>query len=399
MIKLSDLTPHPDNPRKITDAQMDKLKESIRRDPEYMQPRPLVVNQDNIILAGNQRWKALQALGHDEIPEDWVRFVDWDEEKSRRFVIMDNHQSGEWDEEVLLAKWTDLDLDDLGLELDVELEPEPGLTDPDDVPEPPEEPVTRPGDLWVLGEHRLLCGDCTQAGDIDRLMQGETADLLLTDPPYNVGIEYGSGVNDSKTVEQNEDFIKKWFGNFQQVPVKVITPGAGYYLGTLRSWLTLFPPRWMCIWVRKNSMSHSPLRGFQAWEPMLFYKNEEDDADSEWGGALVYGKVKKSVKQDVFTIPVGIQKDVVDEKGRKLHPTPKPRELFLVLLRSFSKEKQVVVDPFLGSGTTIIACEQLNRRCRAIEISPVYVDVAIIRWQNFTGRQAVHAETGKTFGG
>jgi len=120
MIKLSDLTPHPDNPRKITDAQMAKLKESIRRDPEYMPPRPLVVNKDNIILAGNQRWKALKALGYDEIPDEWVRRVDWDEEKSRRFVIMDNHQSGEWDEEILLAKWTDLDLDALGLELDVD---------------------------------------------------------------------------------------------------------------------------------------------------------------------------------------------------------------------------------------------------------------------------------------
>ena len=124
MIKLSNLTPHPDNPRKITDAQMDKLKDSIRRDPEYMQPRPLVVNKDNIILAGNQRWKALRALGHDEIPEDWVRFVDWDKEKSRRFVIMDNHQSGEWDEEILLARWMDVDLEGLGVPFDVEVESE-----------------------------------------------------------------------------------------------------------------------------------------------------------------------------------------------------------------------------------------------------------------------------------
>ena len=137
MIKLSNLTPHPDNPRKITDAQMAKLKESIRRDPEYMQPRPLVVNQDNIILAGNQRWKALQALGHDEIPEDWVRFVDWDEEKSRRFVIMDNHQSGEWDEEILLARWMDVDLEGLGI-LDVNdvapLDDMPALPDGDREP-------------------------------------------------------------------------------------------------------------------------------------------------------------------------------------------------------------------------------------------------------------------------
>jgi len=243
------------------------------------------------------------------------------------------------------------------------------------------------GQLWELGEHRVLCGDCTDKNHVKRIIFGNKVDILLTDPPYNVGIQYGSGVNDSKTVEQNESFIKKWFQNFSTIPLKVITPGAGYYLGTLRSWLTLFPPTWMCIWVRKNSLSHSPLRGFQVWEPMLYYSNEENDIETDWSSALIYGKVKKPIKQDVFTIPVGIQKDVADKNGNKLHPTPKPQELFRVLLRMFTEEDQTIMEPFLGSGTTLIACENLRRKCRGIEISPEYVAVTIERWHRLTGKQ------------
>lgn len=238
-------------------------------------------------------------------------------------------------------------------------------------------------------QHRLICGDCTDREVVARVMGGEVGDLLLTDPPYNVGIEYGAGTNDRKTLEQNEAFIRKWFETYKAVPVKVVTPGAGFYLGTLRSWLTLFPPRWMCIWVRRNSMSHSPLRGYQAWEPILFYANEEEDLETEWGGALVYGKVRKSIKQDVFTIPVGVQKDVADEDGNKLHPTPKPRQLFEVLLRAFSDIGQIVVEPFLGSGTTLIAAENLGRRARCIEIEPGYVAVALERWATMTGKTPV----------
>ena len=133
-------------------------------------------------------------------------------------------------------------------------------------------------------------------------------------------------------------------------------------------------------------MSHSPLRGFQAWEPMLYYSNEENDVDTEWGGALVYGKVKKPIKQDVFTIPVGVQKDVADKNGNKLHPTPKPKELFQVLLRMFTNEDQIIAEPFLGSGTTLIACENLRRKCRGIEISPEYVAVTLERWHRLTGK-------------
>lgn len=240
------------------------------------------------------------------------------------------------------------------------------------------------GQLWQLGEHRIICGDSTDRAVVERLMGGEKANALVTDPPYNVGIEYGSGINDSKTIDENEKFISKWFSVWKDVKLKIITPGAGYYLGTLKSWLTLFPPTWMCLWLRKNSMSHSPLRGFAAWEPVLYYDVEPEQSD--WGGVLVYGKVTKPVGQDIFDIPVRVQKDVADEDGNKLHPTPKPLELFDELLTRFTKQGDIIAEPFCGSGTTLIACERLGRKCRAIEISPAYVAVALERWSVISGK-------------
>ena len=379
MIKLSNLTPHPDNPRKITDAQMDKLKDSIRRDPEYMQPRPLVVNKDNIILAGNQRWKALKALGHDEIPEDWVRVVDWDEEKSRRFVIMDNHQSGDWDVDLLREHWMDVDLEGLGVPFDVDLETEnEGLTDEDDVPEEPAEPVSKIGDIWLLGEHRVMCGDSTSKADVERLMDGKKADLCLTDPPYGIKRDKGFGgsigfggsgkpitrrkyKDEWDTERPNKDF----FDMLLAMGGNIIIFGGQYFADLLpqgKHWI---------VWDKKNTM---PTFG---------------DCELAW----------TNIKRDSVKIKEFEYNGLIGKEKERLHPTQKPVGLFVDLLNEYAKGGQIVCDPFLGSGTTIIACEKTNRICYGMEISPAYVDVAITRWQNFTGRQAVHAETGKTFGG
>jgi DNA modification methylase len=401
------------NPRTIKDKQFNDLRAWLL---ELGDLSGIVhdLTSDEVI-SGNQRMRAIDVAKceivltegpHDPDAQGTVahgyviwqgakynyRQVRWDARQCEKANIVANKAGGAWDFDVLANEFEMGDLLEWGFE-EIEL----GFMPPDEVPDDPGAQIDKAeelrerwgvetGQLWQLGEHRLVCGDCTDSEVVARVMGGEVGDLLLTDPPYNVGIEYGSGTNDRKTLEQNEAFIRKWFERYQAVSLKVVTPGVGYGMNTLRSWLTMFPPRWMCLWIRRNGSSRTPLRGFQSWEPILFYEREEMDADAEWGSVMVYGKTSLRVMHDVFDIPVGSgTTGLVDENGNLLHPVPKPLLLFEVLLRAFSKIEQIVVEPFLGSGTTLIACERLGRRCRAIEISPAYVAVALQRWADMTG--------------
>jgi DNA modification methylase len=190
-MNLDDLHPNKHNPRTIQAAAMARLKTSIQRDPQFMTLRPIVHDQDGMILGGNMRWRACKELGMTEIPDAWaVCAADLTEEQRRRFILVDNApegMAGEWDWELLADQWEVAELEGLGFDLaELTQTDSTGLTDPDAVPEPPEEPITKPGDLWILGRHRLLCGDSTKAEEVARLMDGKKADLCLTDPPYGV---------------------------------------------------------------------------------------------------------------------------------------------------------------------------------------------------------------------
>lgn len=405
IIDLADYQPHPQNYKEHPDGQVIDLAGSLS---EFGQFKNIVVWRGQII-AGHGLVLAAQRKGWTHL-EAKVLPDDWPEHKALAVLMADNElPKGAVDNvQALAALAEQVRREDEGLarlaaggeeglkrlmeQLDLQRRQEqedPGAQI-DKAAELQEKWGTELGQLWQLGEHRLICGDCTDKAVVDRVMGGEVGALLLTDPPYNVGIEYGAGTNDRKTLEQNEAFIRKWFETYKAVPVKVVTPGVGYGMNVLRSWLTMFPPRWMCLWVRRNGTSRMPLRGFQQWEPILFYENEEQDADTDWGSVMVYGKPPARVMHDVFDIPVGSgNTDVKDENGNKLHPVPKPLLLFQVLLRAFSELGLIVVDPFLGSGTTLIACERLGRRCRAVEIEPAYVAVALERWSTMTGKQPV----------
>ena len=178
-MKLTDLTPNPDNPRHIRDEKFSKLVDSIRTFDKMMRLRPMVVDMDGVILGGNMRYRALQHLGMDDIPDNWVIYADLTEEEKREFIIKDNVAFGEWDWETLANDW-DEPMDDWGLDVPDVDNVVTGLTDEDDVPEVPEEPITKPGDLWMLGEHRVLCGDSTKAEDVERLMGGNMPKLMVT---------------------------------------------------------------------------------------------------------------------------------------------------------------------------------------------------------------------------
>jgi site-specific DNA-methyltransferase (adenine-specific) len=223
--------------------------------------------------------------------------------------------------------------------------------------------------------HYIICGDCTDKATVERVMGGEKADIVLTDPPYNVGFDYGETGTDDRSDVEYESFSRLWFEMAKGVSnVVLFTPGTGRGPGhpNLKMWFSIEWPYWIIAWVKKNALGHSSLGGFNNWEPVL-----------------LYGKPTKKIPQDIYDIPITVQKEVADEDGNKLHPVPKQVSFFEALLKDFTNSNQTVIDLFLGSGTTLIACERLGRKCRAVEISPAYCAVAIQRWVDVTGKEPV----------
>ena len=198
-VSINDLRENPENPRSISGEKFEKLVNSIRQFPEMMEARPIVVDQNNVILGGNMRFKAAKEAGFQEVD---VYVASWDEAKNPEFIIKDNVGFGEWDWDMLANEWDAVLLDDWGLDVWQEEQEKEGLTDPDEVPEVPADPVTQLGDLWILGEHRLLCGDSTKAEDVERLMDGATVDALVTDPPYGINANKQTLGTGKKTFER-----------------------------------------------------------------------------------------------------------------------------------------------------------------------------------------------------
>jgi DNA modification methylase len=458
-MKTTDIHPNPNNPRKITSVALERLKASIRRDPEFMRLRPIVVDADGMILGGNQRYAVICAMGMNEIPDDWVvRAADLTDEQRRRFVIVDNGpegMSGEWDLELLAADWGDVDLEELGLEVPELEEIRDGETDPDETPDPPEEPVSKPGDIWVLGDHRLMCGDSTSAEDVGRLMGGESVDFCFTSPPYNVGIKYASYKDKAKRVEYLkfiENVVALSFDNMKHG--RFLAWNIGVSPNTYPAWQVVtiegcgFTFYRQIIW-KKSGIPYptfpSTLRAKRVghYKPNYTHENvlffdKDGDADkgtttcplcdgrgcvplrdipvAEGFGALqtfikgdspeLRGESRpdKKYQNDVWQIAqsqatvnletVGTRSSGLEKKGKKSHmvkehPAAFPAELPRAIMTFLTGAGETVYEPFSGSGTTIIACEQLNRKCYAMEIEPRYVDVAVRRWEKFTGKSAV----------
>lgn len=264
------------------------------------------------------------------------------------------------------------------------IEPFEGLTDPDEAPAPVEEPYVKPGDLWVLGEHRILCGSSTEPGDVDRLMAGEKADAMWTDPPY--GVDYVGGTKDKLTIQNDSasDLPDLLRGAFGLAPLR---PGAPFYIAhpagpqSLEFLLAVVDVGWVIrqglVWV-KNTFVLGRSDYHYRHEPIIYGVVPGAEGRFGRGGVGWYGD---NAQDSVFE---------VDKPARNAeHPTMKPVELIEAMLRNSATKGSIVYEPFAGSGSTIIACERLGMACRAMEIDPRYVQVAIERWQAFTGRQAV----------
>jgi DNA modification methylase len=367
-LKINEIKLNPNNPRIIKDDKFTKLVQSIKDFPEMLDIRPIVVNQDMIILGGNMRYKACKEAGLKEIP---VIVTDLTEEQQREFLIKDNTSGGEWDWEVLKNEWNLEQLDNWGMDIpdfatDVVLEAEEDDFDTT----PPEEPITVLGDLYEIGEHRLLCGDSTQTDTFEKLMDGELADMVVTDPPYNVA--YEGKTKDALTIDNdnmgNEDFYKFLY-DFYSALTTGVKKGGAIYVWHAHSEIANFGKAlvdagWLLkqqlIWV-KNSMVMG--RQDYQWkhEPCLYGWLKGDS--HKW-----YSDRKQTTVIDF---------DKPQRNGE--HPTMKPVGLFGYQIENSSKIGDLVIDAFGGSGTTMVACEQLKRKARIVEYDPKYCDVIVKR--------------------
>jgi len=385
---LGELIPYARNPRTHSDAQVAQIAGSIR---EFGWTNPVLVDGASGIIAGHGRVMAARKLGLERVPV--IELAHMSEAQRRAYVLADNQLAlnAGWDDELLRLELSDLS--ELGFDLgligfgDGELErllagSKEGLTEDDEAPALPEQAVTQPGDLWVLGEHRLLCGDATVLGDVERVLGGQLADMTWTDPPYNV--DYGSSAKDklrgNKRKILNDDLGADFEGFLQDACTSMlsVTKGAVYVcmssseLHTLQRAFTAAGGKWstFIIWA-KHTFTLGRADYQRQFEPVLY--GWPAGHDRYWCGARDQG--------DVWFIDKPARND--------LHPTMKPVALVERAIRNSSKSRDVVLDPFGGSGSTLIACERAGRQARLIELEPKYCDVIVQRWQAFSGSAAV----------
>ena len=339
VVKITEIKPNPNNPRILKDDKFKKLVISIEKFPEMADVRPIVVNMDMVVIGGNMRLRAMKEVGWKEAP---VQMVDWTEEQQKEFIIKDNLGYGEWDWDDLANNWDEQELTDWGLDIpnfDVNnLEAE---EDDFAVPEGGIETDIVLGDLFEIGEHRLLCGDSTDSDQVAKLMNGQKADMVFTDPPFP---------NNSEIMH---DMIKNIDGAFNN---------SRLFCDKLMIWFwdnLEFPP-----FIEQVTSKHiwHKTNGWQAghFETMYCYHNDE-----------------KRHEQKVYSI-----NNVGGENNRKEqgnHPTPKPISLIFEIINNLSKDSKSILDLFLGSGTTMLASHQLKRKCYGMELDPKYCQVIVDR--------------------
>jgi DNA modification methylase len=388
---IDQLRPYERNPRTHSDDQVDQLAASMM---EFGWTNPILIDENAGILAGHGRLLAARKLGLAEAPV--IRLEHLSEAQKRAYLIADNQlalQAG-WSEELLGEElaWLreeSFDLDLVGFDA-TELERLLALADgdageddaEDDVPEPPEEAVSRPGDLWILGNHRLLCGDATVLADVERVLGGQLADMTFTDPPYNV--DYANSPKDKLRGKHRPILNDDLGGGFEAflhdacASILGVTKGAVYVcmssseLDTLQRAFRAAGGRWstFLIWAKSHfTLGRADYQ--RQYEPILY--GWKEGADHYWCGARNQG--------DVWFFDKPARND--------LHPTMKPVALVERAIRNSRKTRDVVLDPFGGSGSTLIACEKAGRHARLIELDPKYVDTIILRWQEFAGGTAV----------
>jgi len=401
MWPVVDLTPYVKNARTHPQEQVDQIAASMER---FGFTIPMLVAENGTIIAGHGRLMAAAQLGMAEVPVMVAR--GWSDEDRRLYTLADNRlaETSEWDPETLQVEWDELNALGLGDDLSMIgfsdedlkdilpaalLEVTGGLTDPDDVPEVDEaQPISQPGDVWILGKHRLLCGDSTVATDVEKVLGDVTPLLMCTDPPY--GVEYdpswrnqvgaaktkrtGKVLNDDRADWREAwalfpgDVAYVWHGALHAGEVAESLEAAGF---TIRSQI---------IWAKERLVLS---RGDYHWQHEPAWYAVKKTGKGHWAG--------DRKQTTLWQIPSK------DQDAKTVHGTQKPVECMRRPIENNSSPGQAVYEPFMGSGTTLIAAEMSGRVCFGIELNPAYVDVAVERWQNFTGEDAVLSGSDETF--
>lgn len=391
---ISQLVPYARNSRTHSEAQIAQVAASIR---EWGWTVPVLIDDDSTIIAGHCRVLAAQKLGLTDIPVMVAR--GWTEAQRRAYVIADNKlaENAGWDQDALKIELAELqgfdfDLPLLGFdpsEIDKLLAPEPqeGLTDPDAVPAAPAIPVTASGDIWLMGDHRLMCGDSTRVDQIETLCGG-LVDMWLTDPPYNVA--YEGGTKEKLTIQNDSmsnDAFRQFLRDAYSAADAVMKKGAVFYIwhADIEGYNFRgaaadigWPIRQCLIW-KKSRLVMGRQDYHWMHEPCLYGWKE--------GASHLWASDRKQTTILEFAKP--------SRNGE--HPTMKPVDLFAYQMLNNTKGKDVVLDSFGGSGTALIAAEMHGRRARLMELDPKYCDVIVKRWQEFTGREATLEGDGRTF--
>jgi DNA modification methylase len=387
MTRVGDLTPYARNSRTHSDEQIAQIAASIK---EFGWTNPILIDGEKGIIAGHGRLKAAMRLGLEEIPA--IELSHLTEIQKKALIIADNKLAlnAGWDNELLSLELEELELEGLDLSLTgfgeeeiSALKPEvvnEGLTDEDAVPEPPPEPITKPGDIWILGKHRLMCGDSTSVDAVDKLMQGKKADMVFTDPPY--GVNYEGGHFHSGDVNITRKREKLVNDNSDQIYADVIPVIASFCDGPCYTWFADTKPlklyqsvealgeiHALIIWHKTNATYAAMNAQYkQRHEPCLYWKPK--GSTLRWCGASTENTLWELKK---------------DGKN-SFHPTQKPVELSEKAISNH--DAKVVLDLFGGSGSTMIGCEKTGRSCRMMELDPKYCDVIVKRWEEFTGQKA-----------
>lgn len=406
-VDINSVKPYKGNAKLHPREQIEQIKESIDK---FGMDDPIGIWKDEIV-EGHGRLIACQELGYTEIPI--IRLDHLTDEERRAYTLAHNKltMNSDFDLDILndeLMKFETIDMGAFGFDISSNIDDLEDLIE-DEIPEAPEEPKSKPGDIYRLGSHRLMCGDSTNQEDVDKLMDGELADLVVTDPPYNVAIENSQGMkikNDNMAGDQFQEFLTEAFRSMNAALKK---GGAFYIWFASREHINFetalknnnLEVRQELIW-NKNSLVLS--RQDYQWkhEPCLYgWKDGEAHyfIDDRTQTTVIEDKrpeIKKMKKEQLVELLEEIYSDkisttIINEDRpsvNDLHPTMKPIKLLARQIKNSSRMGEKVLDLFGGSGSTLITCEQLNRKCFMMEYDPVYVDVIIERWENFTGKKA-----------
>lgn len=383
---IKDLIPYARNSRTHSDAQVAQIAASIK---EFGWTNPVLLDGENGIIAGHGRVLAAQKLGQKEVPT--IELSHLSDSQKRAYIIADNKLSlnAGWDNDMLFTEFTELrDAGyDLGLtgflnEEIAALTPEvinEGLVDEDETPEPPVEPKTKPGDIYQLGNHRLMCGDSTSIDAVDKLMAGQKADMVFTDPPYGMSYDGGRGKKQFGMIKnddaQGENLILLVRDALSTAKTSSKEGASAYVCFPWRTYAEFESAMQSCgfainsciVWDKKSvGLGH---QDYRPQHEFIFYSK----------GGQFYGDRSQS---DVWYMSRG-------NTSAYIHPTQKPVELIEKAIKNSSKAGDVVIDCFGGSGSTIIACQKTNRAARLMELDPKYCDVIVERWEKFTGKKAV----------